>query len=274
MRITRPNARGLQRVSGLLTCAGFSLLELSAVVFIVTILVSLLCAALNHTKSKALRITCLDNMKELQAAWWLYTVDNAEAIPLNQRAPAPADPRIVQRRTSTNSWVAGNPVQDITTEYLTRGTLYEYLGSVSTFRCPMDYSTVRRKADVLRTRSYAMSTYLGGDPEISPMPKYKWTELSRPDNVFVFIEEHESSLWDSSFLVLPGVPRGRISAASSAAWASTPADRHAQGCNISFADGHIEYWRWYAPKEPTAPSHLASTGKDVRDITRLQSCVP
>jgi prepilin-type processing-associated H-X9-DG protein len=26
-----------------------------------------------------------------------------------------------------------------------------------------------------------------------------------------------------------------------------PANRHTQGANLSFADGHVEYWRWQFP---------------------------
>jgi prepilin-type processing-associated H-X9-DG protein len=174
--------------------------------------------------------------------------------------------------------VAGNPRQDVTAANIKAGTLYSYVGSVGVYRCPMDNSTVYRNPDVLRTRSYSMNSYLGGDPELNPTPKYKFGQITRPDNAFVFIEEHESSRWLSSFWVPPSPPKGRMSAASSVVWPSTPADRHSQGCNISFADGHIEYWRWYAPKEPsTLDKHLAGTPpnlSDGRDFMRLQSCLP
>jgi prepilin-type N-terminal cleavage/methylation domain-containing protein/prepilin-type processing-associated H-X9-DG protein len=276
MRITRPTASRFARRSATLRCAGFTLLEVSAVIFIISILVSLLCAALNHTKFKALRVTCLDNMKQLQQAWWMYAVDNDEALPLNQTAPAPPDPRFPQFATSMGSWVTGNPKQDVSVDGLTHGTLFQYVASVSTYRCPMDYSTVPRRPNMLRTRSYSMNGYLGGDPELIPSPKYKFGQIGRPENVFVFIEEHQESRWHSNFLVPPPVPKGRIIAASSAVWWSTPAERHSQGCNISFADGHMEYWRWYAPKMPSAtdPEMSGSSVSQARDFGRLQSCLP
>src|SRR5262245_60415148 len=90
--------------------SGFTIVELLVVVLLISILVSLLCAALDNTKAKALRITCLDNMRQLQSAWAMYVDDNSEALPLNQMAPVPNHPRIpVSRLTSTNSWVSGNP---------------------------------------------------------------------------------------------------------------------------------------------------------------------
>jgi prepilin-type N-terminal cleavage/methylation domain-containing protein/prepilin-type processing-associated H-X9-DG protein len=276
MRITRP-ADWFSRRSVELRRDGFTLVELTAVIFIVVVLVSLLSAALNHTKSKALRITCLDNMKQLQQAWSMYVLETEDALPLNQSSAEPPDGRYPEVQLSKNSWVAGNPRQDLTTENITRGTLYQHVGSTAPYRCPMDSSTVNGHPEVPRTRSYAMNSYLGGDPEYHP--KFKYSEISRPDTVFVFIEEHESSRWHSSFLV-PAPPRpGAISAASSAVWFSMPSDRHEQGCNISFADGHFEYWRWLAPKGPGDPGALHAAGTSsglpqARDFMRLQSCLP
>ena len=254
--------------------AAFTLLELMAVVAIITILVSLLCAALNQTKARALRLPCLDYMRLLQLAWQTYTIDNQEAMPLNRTAPAPSGPRFIARGSSTNSWVAGNPLADVTTDKIRQGTLYPYVRSDSIYHCPMDDSTVSGHPDTLRTRSYSMSAFLGGDPDLRPAPKVLASELLRPDNVFVFIEEHPLSVWQSSFLVIPMRP-GQITAANAtASWLSTPSDRHNQGCNISFADGHIEYWRWYSPKTPSDGTQLSSTPLDMNDIRRLAACTP
>ena len=30
-------------------------------------------------------------------------------------------------------------------------------------------------------------------------------------------------------------------------WWDMPSNRHSQGAQLSFADGHVEYWRWKAP---------------------------
>ncbi len=259
--------------------AGFTLVELTAVVFIVAVLVSLLSAALNHTKAKALRISCLDNMKQLQHGWWMYAAENDDSLPLNQTSAEQPNSRYPELQLSKNSWVAGNPRQDLDTDNIARGTLFQHVPSTAAFHCPMDTSTVVGHPDVPRTRSYSMNAYLGGDADLKPGPKFKFSEISRPDSVFVFIEEHESSRWLSSFLVpAPRKSAAEISAASSAVWYSTPSDRHAQGCNISFADGHFEYWRWLAPKDPTDPGMHATSAPSVvpqlRDFMRLQSCLP
>jgi prepilin-type processing-associated H-X9-DG protein len=274
MTTKRWNAQGWKLRKGPRQQAGFTFLELTAVIVIIFVLVSLLSAALNHTKAKALRITCLDNVRQLQLGWQMYVLENDDSLPLNQRAPVPDHPRIISMVNSDTSWVTGNPRFDLTTENIKRGTLFPYVRSDAVYRCPLDYSRVTGHPDVLRTRSYAMNRLLGGDPDPDISPKTSFSELKNPspENVFVFIEEHEQSAWDTSFVVLP-VPRGKVTMAS-ATWYSTPSDRHQQGCNLSFADGHIEYWRWYSPKTPGAGAQLTGSGREFTDIRRLQAAVP
>jgi prepilin-type processing-associated H-X9-DG protein len=52
------------------------------------------------------------------------------------------------------------------------------------------------------------------------------------------------------------------------------ADRHKQGCNLSFLDGHVEHWRWKAPKVYRFSESPATPGGDLEDHRRLQECVP
>ena len=253
---------------------GFTVIELTAVVAIVAILVSLLCAALNQTKTKALRISCLENLKTLNLAWQMYSEDYEGQLPLNRSAAIINDPRrFPEFSLSSNSWVAGNPKFDTTTANIRNGTLFPYIQSVQPFRCAMDDSRVERDPGTLRTRSYAMNAFLGGDPAMNPALTFN--ELKRPSSTFVFIEEHERSRWESSFVVVPVFKAGAGAGSSLASWVSTPADRHEQGCNLSFADGHIEYWRWYSPKLDHDTKMASSGGKhrDARDLNRLQAVV-
>ncbi|MGZ8938507.1 MAG: type II secretion system protein [Limisphaerales bacterium] len=251
--------------------SGFTIIELTAVVAIITILVSLLCAALNETRNKALRISCLDNMKQLNLAWQMYSEDSEGALPLNQTAGAELDPRFPRFNTSTNSWVAGNPRMDRDTANIRRGTLFPYVKSVSPYRCPMDDSRLQANPEILRVRSYSMNAYLGGDKAMNPA--LNSSELRRPSSTFVFIEEHEKSRWESSFVVVPVVRPGL--GASVSTWVSTPSDRHDQGCNLTFADGHIKYMRWYSPKveNDSMLSSAGHRGRDLRDLGRLQLVV-
>ena len=254
--------------------SGFTLLELTAVVAIISVLVSLLCAALNQTRDRALRISCLDNMKQLNLAWQMYSDENEGALPLNQTASGPIHHRIPLLSSSSNSWVAGNPLFDTNHANIRRGKLFPYVRSVATYRCPMDDARVDDHPELLRTRSYSMNAFLGGDLAMNPAMNV--ADVRRPSSTFVFIEEHQSSRWGSSFMVISALKPVVGGGSSLASWVSTPADRHDQGCNLTFADGHIEYWRWYTPKTERE-SMLSSTSgnrhRDVRDLGRLQAVV-
>jgi prepilin-type processing-associated H-X9-DG protein len=91
-----------------------------------------------------------------------------------------------------------------------------------------------------------------------------------PEKVFVFIEEHENSIWGGGFMVLPREKFGL----GAGAWSSTPSDRHMQGCNLSFVDGHLEYWKWLAPKRANLSNKLVTAPNELRDLRRLQESVP
>lgn len=256
------------------SAAAFTLLELLAVLVIMAILGSLLAAALNHGKTRTHQITCLTHLKQLQYAWIMYLDDHEGALPLNRSIAGP-NSKFVGRKNTTNSWVAGNPKEDLDTSNIEAGTLFPYVNySTGIYRCPADQSTVLGKK-TRRTRSYSMSAYLNGDEAgIDPRVKTNFTAILTPppSKVFVFIEEHEHSSWAGSFSVMPRDRMALLGEKTSSS--STPADRHNRGCNLTFADGHIEYWKWKSPKPLEGGQIPQLSRSEIRDLMRLQSSVP
>jgi prepilin-type processing-associated H-X9-DG protein len=61
-----------------------------------------------------------------------------------------------------------------------------------------------------------------------------------PSRLFVFLDENESTLQDDQF----GYPMVNY---DYGVWWDMPSNRHTQGADFSFADGHVEYWRWKVP---------------------------
>ncbi len=259
-------------VPGLTRPSGFTLVELLVVIFITGVLAALLSTAFSNTRASSVRVNCMSNMRQLQMAWRLYVDDNDDWLPLNRSVDSPLE-QYFGRRNSPGSWVVGRPAEDRTTANLMRGTLFPYTKSVSVYRCPADRSTVVGHKDILRTRSYSMSAFLNGDTVgLDPRVKVRDAELvdQGPARIFVFIEEHEASAWLGGFRVMP---RQKFSIASGT-WTSTPSDRHNQGCNLSFADGHIRYWKWYWPKKANLDSKLTSNKHELRDLRQLQEAIP
>jgi prepilin-type processing-associated H-X9-DG protein len=86
-----------------------------------------------------------------------------------------------------------------------------------------------------------------------------------PTQLFVFIDENEVTLEDPQF----GYPQP--GSGWPYEWWDMPSNRHRQGSNLSFADGHAEHWRWQAPMTATSPPGYAQPvpGPQLPDYTRV-----
>ena len=228
---------------------GFTLIELLVVIAIIAILAAMLLPALDKAKVMAQGSSCLNNLKQLQLAWQMYIEDNKDNLPGNT-ALNPGD--IADRGTWTAdpiSWLQGNAWIDTTPSSLQKGVLYRYNQSVGIYRCPADRSTVLDQGLTPRNRSVSMSMYMNFRTKTED-PGYSlcWHRLSQilrpgPSLAAVFIEENEKSIQQSAFGI--NAPDALTMFNSSLwTWISFPATRHQNSGTVSFADGHVEKWRW------------------------------
>jgi prepilin-type processing-associated H-X9-DG protein len=130
----------------------------------------------------------------------------------------------------------------------------------------------------LRARSYNLSLSVNGYPDFDPwtpanIPMFKkFTEVKDPstDKCLVFIDENEFTLTDSVFGMSSEYSM-RVQDQTIPIWWDMPADRHNQGANLSFGDGHVEHWKWVVPKTYIAKYQYVAN--DMPDWLRLQACI-
>ena len=245
----------------------FTLVELLVVIAIIAILAALLLPGLGRAKADAQRVNCMSNLKQLQLCWIMYADDYAGVLcPNDWIAIEMGSAGAVDMKTNV-AWCNGDALTDTNTTNIASGLLFHYNTSTAIYHCPSDLSKIQAAngslLPQLRTRSYNMSQSVNGYPfVIDPVSgQYVgaeqpcFTKLSSitnppPSKLFVFIDENETTLEDDQF----GYPMAN---GGYGYWWDMPSNRHSQGADLSFVDGHVEYWHWKAPMIDTVPTGYA-----------------
>jgi prepilin-type N-terminal cleavage/methylation domain-containing protein/prepilin-type processing-associated H-X9-DG protein len=253
----------------------FTLIELLVAIAIIAILASLLLPALSKAKAKAQSVSCGNNLKQLQLAWFSYTTDHNDRLPLNL---IEWDGPSGQWWTPPGSWVVGNACSDTTTTNVERGTLFPYLQAVQVYRCPADQSRVDNQPQLARTRSCTLSGALNGNdpnshPAVVAMFRTTYSRIDRPSpaQVWAFLDSSEATIAGGPFWTWPIAQTDQ-----NRNWLSQPSDRHNRGANLSFADVHVAFKQWRWPKRLGGPGQNppAANALDLEDLRWLQAGLP
>jgi len=219
--------------------AGFTLIELLVVIAIIALLMGLLMPALNKVKQQAKAVHCVNNVRSLAMAWFMYQDEN-DGMLVNGNVPR--DRLFNHNQNNIPYWVeppqnlaglyTGDPDPTVEDEKrgIERGYLFSYVKDVDSYRCPADD---RKRTNKATFRSFSIAGGMNGEVGVQAVKKY--SEIISPARKYVFVEEADPRHWNmGSWLVNP----------TGNQWVDPLTVWHEDRSTLGWADGRAELHKW------------------------------
>ena len=211
------------------TRKAFTLIELLTVMAIIGLLIAILMPALQRAREQGQRVVCLSNLKDLTLAWIMYADENDSKIVNGMGGiDRPKEKAWVGQCWASDYGAGGQLLEAEQLRAIGEGSLFPYCKNEKLYRCPTGY-----RGEML---TYAVMDSMNGMSREGTEKKGVWIQnrmdIPHPSERAVFIDE--GWVTPDSFAVHY----------TQETWWDDPPVRHGDGTNLSFADGHEEYWKW------------------------------
>jgi len=275
--------------------AGFTLIELFAVITAVAVLAVVLLPALAGTKPNTRAFQCMNNERQLVLGWQMYANDNQGILAQNDfpwltayRGQTPAT------QAEMRNWVVGTMTESLDANSSSAQSIAElsdpntelspYVKNYKVYHCPADNYSNPLDSGHVNLRSCSMNSavgtigyafYISGSPPLNSPVQGGWlpgsaynpsqtawltygktSSFSRPGPANTFVIIDENPF---------SIDDGLISIPAFATPGSTylidfPSGLHGAAGVISFADGHVIVYKWLDRRTYT-PQGLISGGQ-------------
>ncbi|MHC4116718.1 MAG: prepilin-type N-terminal cleavage/methylation domain-containing protein [Planctomycetota bacterium] len=257
---------------------GFTLIELLVVIAIIAILMAILMPTLKRAKEQGRRAVCLSNLKQLQLAWSMYADENDDKI-VNGEAANGSDgaapmPGPSHARHPREQWWTGDDVADfwagtshppeVQKRAIRAGALWPYTKKETLYRCPTGVSG--------EMRTYTITDAMNG---LRRSGTYNGNVGKRVGRTVLWVKKRSDIVSPGPAQRIVFLDEGRITPDSYAThyenerWWDPPFVRHGDGTNVSFADGHADYWKFMGAKTLETGKQAAVPGLDAHSLHQM-----
>jgi prepilin-type N-terminal cleavage/methylation domain-containing protein/prepilin-type processing-associated H-X9-DG protein len=232
----------------------FTLVELLVTIAIIAIIMAITFPLLARAREMGKRSGCASNLKNLTLAWNMFATDgdgklcssgtnyNTESWHTYWACDGPANTYEYNPIGGTEMAIKGTQDEVISflggAVYTNESVLWSYLRTLEVYQCPSDASG--------RIRGYSMAQSMG--------TRYRMLEqILEATEKIVFIDAKSdfSALARAAALLDPPehYKRSWLAGAFTGHERLTNniTSRHGGGSNMSFADGHTDFWKWKNP---------------------------
>ncbi|HVK04560.1 MAG TPA: prepilin-type N-terminal cleavage/methylation domain-containing protein [Armatimonadaceae bacterium] len=212
---------------------GFTLIELLVVIAIIAILAAILFPVFAQARAKARQTVCLSNSKQIALAVAMYTQDFDECLP----------------------YAINGPNNGSSATYITWDeAFYPYTKNDGVYACP-SHETPKRLSNGTYLVSYITNSAVIRTNTNGTTQPYALAKFDAPANTIAMVESNITSNYQAFLACSGGLPLSLTDVIAPTGHMKTRVawNRHNEGANYVFLDGHA---KWHRLEQTVTPTWL------------------